>query len=182
MAKAIGPPKAIAVDCRHRMNTSKESVFLPLSLWTDWIDSWRTKTTTSSSSVCHANRGRGTHFDRGRGRKQTPIIPTRPSVPPSILTTTSDIRSRVLLDPYNPYIRNLIREGRWKWSRWDLVPSQNGREVQHKAWNKQNLSYEISDIGVRYMTIVSKRSQVDTCGLQNACGLGYSSYAQIMTR
>ena len=48
----------------------------------------------------------------------------------------------------NPYIRNLIREGQWKWSRWDLDPSQNGREAQHKTRNKQNLSDEISDIGV----------------------------------
>ena len=48
----------------------------------------------------------------------------------------------------NPYIRNLIRKGRWKWSRWDLVPIQNGREAQHKARNKQNLSYDISDEGV----------------------------------
>ena len=48
-----------------------------------------------------------------------------------------------------PYIRNLSREGRWKWSRWNLDPSQNGREAQHNARNKQNLSVEISDIGAR---------------------------------
>ena len=42
-------------------------------------------------------------------------------------------------NPY--YIRNLIWEGLWKWS---------GREAQHKARNKQNLSDEISDIGVSH--------------------------------
>ena len=52
---------------------------------------------------------------------------------------------------FNPYIRNLIQEGRWKWSRWDLDPSQNRREAQHNARNKQYLSDEISDTGVSYI-------------------------------
>ena len=38
-----------------------------------------------------------------------------------------------------PWNRNPDLEGWWKWSRWDLDPSQNGREAQHKVRKKQNL-------------------------------------------
>ena len=64
--------------------------------------------------------------------------------------TAQSLTCSIMVKPHNPCIRNLIREGRWKWSRWrwDLDPSQNGIEAQHKAQNKQNLSDEISDIGV----------------------------------
>ena len=88
---------------------------------------WAYHPRENCSSLSLASTWEGSAGSRGSDHSPFSTIPTWPGV----------TEQRLSCNP--AYIRNLIRDGRWKWSRWDLDPSQNGREAQHKAQNKQNL-------------------------------------------
>ena len=69
--------------------------------------------------------------------------PCLSSSPPHVLWKQLPLLFSGLKTPLQskPWNRNPDLEGRWKLSRWDLDPSQNGREVQHKVRKKQSRVY-----------------------------------------